>query len=219
MRILPLSATVGFGLVSILCAEAQIRYVPQAAGTTVKIAGTSTAHDWEMEGVAIGGYLELGAGVVLDKAQAAPAGLQGDKLPLTVYARIPVGSIHSKADHLPDVMDNLMQKNMKADNFPLIQYTLTDMTFKAPHAAGQPFNFDAKGDLVIAGKTNKVSFPVVLEPLEQGKIKVTGATSVKMTDYGVDPPTPNFGLGIMKCGDDVKISINWTLKEKTPEKK
>jgi hypothetical protein len=30
----------------------------------------------------------------------------------------------------------------------------------------------------------------------------------------VEPPAPNFGLGLMKCGDDVKIIFDWTLKEK-----
>jgi polyisoprenoid-binding protein YceI len=67
------------------------------------------------------------------------------------------------------------------------------MTFKGPHAAGKPFDFDAKGELVIAGKTNKVSFPITIEPLDGGKIKVSGTAPVKMTAYGVEPPAPNFG--------------------------
>ena len=33
------------------------------------------------------------------------------------------------------------------------------MTFKGPHAAGKPFEFDTTGQLAIAGVTNKVSFP------------------------------------------------------------
>ena len=111
-------------------------------------------------------------------------------------------------------MDSLMQKNMKAADFPRIEFILTEMTFKGPHAAGKPFDMDTKGDLVIAGKTNQVSFPVTIEPMDGGTIKVNGTTSVKMSDYGVDPPAPNFGLGMMKCGDGVKISFDWTLKQK-----
>jgi polyisoprenoid-binding protein YceI len=215
MRILPLSAAaVAVCLASILHAGAQIRYNPQPTNTSVKINGTSSLHDWEMEGSGIGGYLELGAGVSFDKAQAAPAGLQGDKLPLNAYVRIKIDSLHSKADHLPEVMDSLMQKTMKADNFPRIEYTLKEMTFKGPHAAGQPFDLEAKGELSFAGKTNQVSFPVTLEPVEGGLIKIHGTAPVKMTDYGVEPPAPNFGLGIMKCGDEVKITFDWTLKEK-----
>ncbi len=195
-------------------AQTSYRSSSQPHGTSVRVDGTSTAHDWEMEGVFIGGTLDLGAGVKLDKTEASPAGLQDNKVPAKAHVIIPVRSIHSKADHLPEVMDNLMQKAMKAENFPTIEFILTGLTFKGPHTAGQPFNFDAAGQLSIAGVTNKVSFPITIECLEEGKIKISGSAPVKMTAYGFDPPAPNFGLGLMKCGDDVKINFDWTLKEK-----
>jgi polyisoprenoid-binding protein YceI len=215
MKSLPCPAAIlAVCLASTLHAGAQTRYGAQPAGTSVKVDGTSSLHDWEMEGTTVGGYIEFGAGVTLDKAQAAPAGIQGDKIPAKVRALIPVSTIHSKADHLPGTMDDLMQKNMKADEFRTIEFTLTEMAFKGPHTAGQPFEFDTKGELVIAGKTNKVNFPVTIEPLDGGKIRVIGTASIKMTDYGVTPPAPNFGLGMMKCGDAVTIKFDWTLKAK-----
>jgi polyisoprenoid-binding protein YceI len=195
-------------------AGAQTRYNTQPVGNSVRVEGTSTAHDWEMQSTVIGGFLELGTGVTLDKAQASPAGLDGDKLPAKAHAIIPVSQLHSKADHLPEVMEGLMQKNMKASDFPRIEFTLKELTFKAPHTAGEPFTFDAVGDLLIAGVSKTVNFPVTIESLEGGKIKVSGTAAVKMTTYGVEPPAPNFGLGLMKCGDDVKILFDWTLKEK-----
>ena len=109
----------------------------------------------------------------MDKSQAAPAGLQGDKLTAKVACDHPGqhSLSTSKADHLPEVMDGLMQKkNMKAADFPRIEYTLKELTFKGPHTAGQPFTFDADGELTIAGATKRVSFPVTIEPLDGGKI-------------------------------------------------
>jgi hypothetical protein len=215
MKFLPWSiAALALWVAPILHAGAQTRYNTQPVGNLVRVDGTSSAHDWEMDGTVIGGYVEFAAGVTLDKSQPAPAGLEGDKLPAKGHAIIPVSAIHSKAEHLPEVMDGLMQKNMKAADFPRIEYTLKELTFKGPHAAGEPFHFDAAGELLIAGVTNKVSFPVTIEALEGGKIKISGTAPVKMTAYGVEPPTPNFGLGLMKCGDDVKILFDWTLKEK-----
>jgi polyisoprenoid-binding protein YceI len=215
MRFLPCPAAVlAVCLASVLQAGAQTRYSAQPAGTSVKIDGTSSMHDWQMEGSTIGGYIEFGPGVSLDKTQTTPVGMQGDKVAAKVRAIIPVSTIHSKADHLPGTMDDLMQQTMKADDFRTIEFTLTEMTFKGPHAAGQPFEFDTKGELVIAGKTNKVNFPVSIEPLDGGKIKVIGTAPVKMTDFGVTPPAPNFGLGMMKCGDAVTIKFDWTLKAK-----
>jgi polyisoprenoid-binding protein YceI len=103
---------------------------------------------------------------------------------------------------------------LKAEDFGRIEYTLTEMTFKGPHTAGAPFAFDTTGELSIAGVTNKVSFPVTIELLETNKIKVNATVPLKMTSYKVDPPEPNIGLGLMRCGDDIKIIIDWTLMRK-----
>src|SRR6202522_412819 len=132
MKKFPLSAAaaLAFCLASILPAGAQTRYNTQPRGNSVRVDGTSTAHDWEMEGANIGGYIEFGAGVTLDKTQAAPAGLQGDKIPAKAHVIIPVSTIHSKAEHMPGVMDDLMQKTMKVGDFPRIEFTLTEMTLK-----------------------------------------------------------------------------------------
>jgi polyisoprenoid-binding protein YceI len=209
-----IAAALAFWLAPIVHAEAQTRYNTQPRGNSIRVDGTSTAHDWEMEGGFIGGYIEVGAGVNLDKTQAAPAGLQGDKIPAKAHVIIPVSTIHSKAEHMPGVMDDLMQKSMKAGDFPRIEFTLTEMTFKGPHAAGKPFDADAAGELVIAGVTNKVILPINLETLDEGKIKVSGTAPVKMTAYGISPPAPVLAIGTLRCGDDVKILFDWILKEK-----
>jgi polyisoprenoid-binding protein YceI len=215
---LPLFAAVILGLGSSLSARAQTRYNSQPLGTSVKIDGTSTSHDWEMEGTLIGGYVEFGAGVILDASQTGINGVQGENVPVKVRALIPVTAIHSKAEHAPDIMDHLMQKSLKADDFGRIEYTLTAMTFKGPHVAGQPFAFDTTGNLAIAGVTNSVTFPVTIQVLDAGKIEVKASVPLKMTAFGVDPPAPNIGLGLMRCGDDIKIIIDWTLKTRKPER-
>jgi polyisoprenoid-binding protein YceI len=202
----------GFAVLMLgLAVGAQTHYAAQPGGASVKIDGTSTAHDWEMEGRIISGLLELPAGVSWDASQTSITGLQGNSLHATVHARIPITCMHSKAEHMPEVMDRLTQEHLKADQFPRIEYVLKEMTFKGPHAPGKPFEFDTKGDLAIAGKTNQVSFPVTIELQDAGKIKIDATVPLKMTAFGVDPPAPNIGLGLMRCGDDVKIIISWTL--------
>jgi polyisoprenoid-binding protein YceI len=201
-------------LVSAIPALSQTRYTSSPSGSDVKIDGTSSLHDWEMEGKLIGGFLELGPGVQLDAAQTTIAGITGDKVPATAHIIIPVRSIHSKAEHLPDVMDNLMQEHLKEPKFPRIEFTLKEMAFKGPHEAGKPFNFDITGDLVIAGVTNAATFPISIDCAAPDQIKVSGTAPVNMPAYGVDPPAPNFGLGLMKTGADVKIIFDWSLHKK-----
>jgi polyisoprenoid-binding protein YceI len=196
-------------------AGAQTRYDAQPQGSSVKVDGTSTAHDWEMEGKIIGGFIEFGPGVKLDAAQTTIPGLKEGKTPVTVHAHISVTSIHAKVEAGADIMDHLMQEHLKADQFSQIQYHLTEMTFKGPHAPGKPFAFDTTGDLAIAGVTNTVSFPVTIELLNADRIKVNATVPLKMTAFHVAPPAPNIlGVGLMRCGDDIKVIIDWTLKAK-----
>jgi hypothetical protein len=216
MKKFPFSAATALALclAPVFRANAQTRYNAQPRGNSVRVDGTSTAHDWEMEGGMIGGYIEFGPGVTLDKTQAAPGGLEGDKIPAKAHVIIPISTIHSKAEHLPEVMDDLMQKAMKAGDFPRVEFTLKELIFKGPHAAGKPFDLDATGELVIAGATNKVSIPITMEALDEGKIKISGTAPVKMTAYGISPPAPVLAIGTLRCGDDVKILFDWILKEK-----
>jgi polyisoprenoid-binding protein YceI len=198
-------------ITTVTAQTAMDRYKGLPTNTTVSIQGTSTAHDWEMKGTLIGGYFEVPAGVSFDPAQATIPGLKDGALSATVVARIFLNSIHSQADHMPGVMDDLMLKAMKAPDFPRIEYHLTELKLKDGHTAGKPFEFDAKGDLAIAGVTNKVSFPVTITYVDKQTIKISAKTKLKMTDYKVEPPAPNFGLGLMKCADEVTIIIEWTV--------
>jgi len=183
------------------------RYQAQPAGNKVKIEGTSTAHDWEMAGTMIGGSVEFDPAVQFDTAQAA---LKDKKLTIKSTVIIPVRSIKSDAKAMPQVMEGLMQDALKAKDFPKIECHITELAAKE-HTAGKPFEFDATGELAIAGKTNKVTFPVTIDVPEKDKLKISGSAPVKMTEYGITPPAPSFGLGLMKCGDEVKIVFDWNV--------
>jgi polyisoprenoid-binding protein YceI len=195
-------------------AHAQTRYISTPKGCDVKVDGTSTLHDWVMEGNLIGGFLEFGAGVQLDPSQATVPGITGDKVPATAHIIIPIRSIHSKADHLPDVMEHLMQGAMKETQFPKIEFNLKEMTFKGPHEAGKPFNFEVTGDMMMSGATNTATFPITITQVDADNIKVSGTAPINMPQYGITPPAPSFGLGLMKTGPDVKITFDWSLHKK-----
>jgi polyisoprenoid-binding protein YceI len=182
-------------------------YQAQPGGNKVRVEGTSTAHDWEMDGTMIGGSVEFDPAVQLDTAQAA---LKDKKLTIKSTVIIPVRSIKSDAKAMPQVMEGLMQDALKAKDFPKIECYITELTAKE-HTAGKPFDFDATGELAIAGKTNKVTFPVTIDVPEKDKLKISGTAPLKMTEYGITPPAPSFGLGLMKCGDEVKIAFEWTV--------
>jgi polyisoprenoid-binding protein YceI len=170
-------------------------------GSKVTIAGTSTLHDWTMDGQIIGGHLELPADVTLDAPHAA-GGVDAN-----ADASIPVRSL--KSGH--DGMDEVMQEAMDAKDHPRIEYHLTEMSLKEAHIADQSLVFDTKGELVVNGVTNVITMPVTIEKADNGRLKASGATDLKMTDFKVKPPAPTIGLGLIRTGDSVRITFEWLV--------
>lgn len=207
------AAVVGFfvGASVLRGADTTNRYQAQAGASKVLVQGTSSLHDWEMKGKILGGFVEFAGPVDFDTNQAALTALKDGVLPATAQAIIPVRSIKSEAEVKPEYMEGLMQEAMKEKNFSRIEYRVTELKLKLPHAKGAAFEFDAKGDLAIAGVTNQVSFPVTITPVGADKIMISGEAKLKMTAFKVPPPAPDFGMGLMKCGDDIKIVFDWVL--------
>jgi hypothetical protein len=171
-------------------------------GSKVTIDGTGNIHDWTVEGQIIGGHLDLDSNFLSEPQKAAP----GAKVKAKVDASIPVRSIKSGKK----TMDEVMHDAMHQAAHPKVEYHLKELTLKeAPKSADGPFQFESVGDLTISGVTNSVKMPVTIERLEKAGLKTTGTTSVKMTSFGIKPPSPKLALGLITTGDEVKIKFEW----------
>jgi hypothetical protein len=58
---------------------------------------------------------------------------------------------------------------------------------------------------------------VTLVP-EGNKLKATGSRQLKMTDFGIKPPAPAVGLGLIKTADEVTVTFEWTTTRKDTKK-
>jgi len=206
-------ATVALLFTFTLHAQNLTRYNAQPSGSKVRLDGTSTVHEWTVESSIVGGYLELDSAILTDPQKAVPG-----KVKANVMASIPARQLKSSSK----AMDNVMHDALKAQQFPRIQYRLTELVLKeTPKSANGPLVFDSKGELTVSGVTNAISMPVTMERVEQTKMKTSGTTSVKMTAFGIKPPSPKISLGLISTGDDVKISFEWltSMPEKTAEAK
>lgn len=169
-------------------------------GSKVKIDGSSNIHDWTVEGGIIAGRMELDAKFAADPTKAQPG-----KIEAKVETTVPVRTLKSGKT----TMDSVMQGAMKFPLHPKIEYRLTELTLKeTPKSADGPFSFDSKGELAVSGVTNKVSFPVTMT--RTGKtLKTTGTANLKMTSFGITPPSPKIAFGLITTADDVKITFDW----------
>lgn len=182
------------------------------SGSKMKIDGTANIihTKWEVESKIMGGFLEVGPEFPTQPGQEAKPG----KVEAKAETFIPSRALKSVEDGKPysDKMDDIMYTKLKAQEHPRITYKLTELTLKEPaKSKDAPYVFDSKGELQIAGVTNTVSFPVNVLPLGDKKLKVTGTTTVKMSDYKVEKPEVNLVLGKIITGDDVKLTFDWNL--------
>jgi hypothetical protein len=184
------------------------------SGSKLRLEGTSNIHDWQAESPIIGGSLEVGPNFPIEPGQAATPG----KIEAKGEAFVTVRSLKSvEKDGKPysDKMDEVMYEHLKVQNSPRITYKINELTLKeAAKSKDAPYVCEAKGDLTAGGVTKSLTFPVNILPMGGKKVKISGNTTVKMTDYKIEPPAPAIALGMIKTGDDVKIIFDWIVMER-----
>ena len=159
----------------------------------ITINGTSNIHNWHEKVEKVSGK-----GVV---KQGADKGISIQTLNIIVEVNSIKGSGGSG-------MDKKAYQAMKADKFPEITFAITDPIANIPYGV-KAFSTTAKGQLTIAGKTKLIIMPIKITISEDKKILVSGTQQLKMTEYGVDPPTAI--MGMLKTGDAVTITFETTF--------
>jgi len=183
---------------------ALVRYDAQPVGSKAKIAGTSSVHDWTMESVVVGGFIEA------DAKFPESALNDGNAAKPKVEAFMPVRSFKSYSKR----MDEVMQEQMDEPKHKRIEYKLIELKPKSASGSTGAFQFEAIGALTIKGTTRTTTMPVTIEK-QDGRIKVTGSAPLKMTDFGVQPPKITIPiLGSITTGDEITITIEWLTAAK-----
>jgi len=209
------AATVTLAVAATLPVLAQTTRLDSKPGALkMRIEGTSNIHDWQVEGKLIGGYVEAGQNFPMEPGKA----LQPGKLDAKAQAYVTVRSLFSvEKDGSPynTKMDDIMWDKLKVQEHPRIIFNLNELTLKeAPKANDQPYVCEAKGDLAVAGVTNKITMPVSITPMADGRVRITGTANMKMTDFKIEPPAPAIAGGLIKTGDDVKIIFDWQVAQR-----
>jgi polyisoprenoid-binding protein YceI len=158
----------------------------------IKLSGTSTMHKWDMN----------------SKTFSGEAQFVFDPLNTSLLSAIPsltfsIAVVNLRSDDKS--LDKNAYKALKAQHFKYIVYKLKSATVHK--GSGNSYMLKTRGDLSIAGVTKEISMDVRCVINKDETISCTGTEKLKMTDYGVKPPT--FMLGAMKTGDN--ISLDFTI--------
>ena len=102
-------------------------------------------------------------------------------------------------------MDNKAHKALDSDDHPKISFS-ADATVSATANSLTK----TKGKLQIAGKEKEVELEFTVAEAKDDQFKVSGKIPVKMSDFGIDPPTAM--MGTLKTGDEVFIHFDIVLQ-------
>lgn len=108
-----------------------------------------------------------------------------------------------------DLMDAL-----KSDDYPEITFLFDSAELlQMPKHPDDPFKVDVKGSLTVAGVTQDIHFNTRAYYLEADRVRAIGNTTIKMSNFGVEPPTALMGL--VKAEDELTVKFNLVAKENT----
>jgi polyisoprenoid-binding protein YceI len=179
---------------------AAIQYTSSVDPGEAQVSGTSTLHAWTVTSHKINGDAEFSG------EQGPAPSIALESIDLTV----PVDSLKSTEG---SGMDNTMYDALKLKTFPAITYKLTAGSLKTlPSKEDPAYHFDTTGQLTVSGAAHIVELDIAVVPHDDGKLTITTDTKLKMSDYGVTPPTAM--LGLIKSGDAITVKVTWELNRK-----
>jgi hypothetical protein len=219
---LKVKATVGLALLlsTLLHAADQLVRFQPAQESRVRIEGTGTVHDWQVQGKTINGFLEVGAGFPIEPRQEVRPGKIAARTEVSIPA-ISLQGVDLNGKPGGKTMDKNLYELLQEQTSPNILYRLSELVLKtAPETETAGYVFESKGALIVAGVTNQVSIPIQVFPLGNGKLKITGNVSVRMTDFSIRPPTVRLSPGsgassgqeIKLAHDEVQLRFEWFLE-------
>ena len=162
------------------------------------IAGTSTVRSFQCQ-----------ASTFEAKIESAPNGavaavLAGEKAVSNVTVTVPVEQIDCKNG----TMNEHMRKALKASQNPTVTFKVTTYDLAR---ANDVVDVTLNGTLTIGGVEKPVTINAQAKPGENGTLLVSGTREVRMTEFGLKPPT--LMLGTMKVDERIKVGFDVVLKD------
>jgi polyisoprenoid-binding protein YceI len=164
---------------------------------TVTIDGTSNLRDWKENVGQVSGAMQ------------AEANADGSINLSSIRIAMDVLSIRSDMGRL---MDSKTYEALKADVYPEILFTLS-APLKLTPVRDCATAIPLKGNLSLAGVSKPVTMLVRTFGFDRGNLQFEGYENLKMTDFGVRPPSALFGT--MRASPDITIHFKTNFINQT----
>lgn len=158
-----------------------------AADSRIWIEGVSNRDDWTVFANEVSGHATHS---------------DGSLVPSALQIRVVAAEIKSNRS---TIMDRLIHDALNVDEHPSVTYELIG----AESAGGSAAMVKTTGGLTLTDTTREIEMDVESQRLDDGSIRFTGSVPLKMSDYGIQPPTAMFGA--LRTGDDVTVHFDVTF--------
>lgn len=101
------------------------------------------------------------------------------------------------------IMDKKAWDALKTKEFKSIQFESKEVI--AINSTNQKAEGAIQGELKLKGITKKINLPYKSELDNLGNLNIIGDLKLKMSEFGIDPPTAL--MGTLKTGDEVTVSF------------
>lgn len=168
-------------------------------GSRLWVSGGSTVRAWQCEAT------DFDAAVAASRANGVTdAILAGEEAVTTASVTVPVEEL----DCNNGTMNDHMRKALKAKAHPTIAFTLAGYDLAA---AGESTTVTLTGTLSLGGVEKEVTLQAQASERGTDTLRVTGSHELKMTDYGLKPPS--LMLGTMKVKNEVQVHFDLLLRD------
>ena len=189
-----------------------------AATSRLVLEGSSNVTDWSCTGSSLQGEMTVAASLdrinaVIDRIEDGNIGVwmanpsDGRFAQPEFQMRIPVGNFRCGNK----VMERDMSQALKADKYPAIDFHFTELRGTVNHDLdAQTYQARIAGNLILAGQRREVEVTVTAERLASDRFRIRAELPLRMTDFGIQPPTALFGM--VKAKNELLVRFDLTLK-------
>lgn len=214
-RLLPLLAAAVLAAAPAIAAETRL---VAGAGSAVVLDGSSNVTDWQCRGTSMDALMVVPTNpqhlnAVIDRIEdgnigvwmANPASGRFD-VP-SFRLRVPVSTFRCGNR----VMESDMRRALKGDRHPHVEFSFRELRGGVEHDIDRKlYRAQIAGALSLAGVTRNIQLTVAAQRLSATRFRIRAELPLKMTDFGVTPPTALFGA--VKARDALEVRFDLTLE-------
>jgi hypothetical protein len=188
-------------LVASAGAAAEATRLTAANGSAVVLDGSSNVADWRCRGTEIDAEMTVATSAahlneVIDRVEDGNIGVwishpELGRFPTPDFAlTIPVTTFRCGNW----IMESDMRNALKADRHPNVAFTFRELRGGVEHDLDSGlYHATIAGELTLAGMTRSIDVKISAQRLSRSSFRVHAVLPLRMTDFGITPPSALFG--------------------------